>query len=103
MYVLVLAEKPKLDQSLDIKRKNSVDHKKEILSSGSENPTAQTFTFRELAAATNNFRADCLLGEGGFGRVYKGWLESTNQVGFCCSCLCIISICSPDVFVCDIL
>ncbi|KAJ8634125.1 hypothetical protein MRB53_027461 [Persea americana] len=41
---------------------------------------AQTFTFRELAAATRNFRPECLLGEGGFGRVYKGRLESTGQV-----------------------
>ncbi|XAR57120.1 Non-specific serine/threonine protein kinase [Bertholletia excelsa] len=41
---------------------------------------AQTFTFRELAAATKNFRSECLLGEGGFGRVYKGCLESTGQV-----------------------
>ncbi|GAU37746.1 hypothetical protein TSUD_382390 [Trifolium subterraneum] len=42
---------------------------------------AQTFTFRELAAATKNFRPECLLGEGGFGRVYKGRLESTGQPG----------------------
>ena len=41
---------------------------------------AQTFTFRELATATKNFRSECLLGEGGFGRVYKGRLESTGQV-----------------------
>ncbi|GLJ47530.1 hypothetical protein SUGI_1003770 [Cryptomeria japonica] len=41
---------------------------------------AQTFLFRELAAATKNFKADCLLGEGGFGRVYKGKLESTGQI-----------------------
>ncbi|RYR36383.1 hypothetical protein Ahy_A10g051354 [Arachis hypogaea] len=41
---------------------------------------AQTFTFRELAAATKNFRPECLLGEGGFGRVYKGRLENTGQV-----------------------
>lgn len=41
---------------------------------------AKTFTFRELAAATKNFRGDYLLGEGGFGRVYKGRLESSNQV-----------------------
>ncbi|KAG6763606.1 hypothetical protein POTOM_031033 [Populus tomentosa] len=47
---------------------------------GSEHIAAHTFTFRELANATKNFRADCLLGEGGFGRVYKGRLESTNQV-----------------------
>ncbi|XP_068657069.1 serine/threonine-protein kinase PBS1-like [Aristolochia californica] len=44
------------------------------------NITAQTFTFRELAAATKNFIPECLLGEGGFGRVYKGRLESTGQV-----------------------
>lgn len=41
---------------------------------------AQTFTFRQLAAATKHFRGDCLLGEGGFGRVYKGQLESINQI-----------------------
>ena len=37
---------------------------------------AQIFTFRELAIATKNFRKDCLLGEGGFGRVYKGRMEN---------------------------
>lgn len=41
---------------------------------------AQTFTFRELATATKNFKPESLLGEGGFGRVYKGLLESTGQV-----------------------
>ncbi|XP_078440504.1 protein kinase superfamily protein [Wolffia australiana] len=41
---------------------------------------AQIFAFRELAAATKNFRQECLLGEGGFGRVYKGRLESTGQI-----------------------
>ncbi|XP_015578486.1 probable serine/threonine-protein kinase PBL7 isoform X2 [Ricinus communis] len=47
---------------------------------GSDNITAQTFTFSELVTAAKNFRAECFLGEGGFGRVYKGYLESTNQV-----------------------
>ncbi|XP_073104581.1 serine/threonine-protein kinase PBL27-like isoform X2 [Elaeis guineensis] len=41
---------------------------------------AQTFTFRELAAVTKNFRPDCLVGEGGFGRVYKGRLENGQVV-----------------------
>jgi serine/threonine-protein kinase PBS1 len=41
---------------------------------------AHTFAFRELAAATMNFHPDTFLGEGGFGRVYKGRLDSTGQV-----------------------
>ncbi|KAL6988675.1 putative serine/threonine-protein kinase pbl26 [Sarracenia purpurea var. burkii] len=45
-----------------------------------EDIAAQTFTFRELAAATKNFRQECLLGEGGFGRVYKGTLQPSGQV-----------------------
>ncbi|KAI3797222.1 hypothetical protein L1987_32477 [Smallanthus sonchifolius] len=41
---------------------------------------ARSFTFRELAAATQNFRAANLIGEGGFGSVYKGRLESGKLV-----------------------
>ncbi|KAK6139135.1 hypothetical protein DH2020_027122 [Rehmannia glutinosa] len=41
---------------------------------------AQIFTFRELANATNNFRPECFLGEGGFGRVYKGMLSNGQVV-----------------------
>lgn len=67
-----------------LKSKPSADSKKEAPISIKNGPTAniaaQTFTFRELAAATKNFRPECLLGEGGFGRVYKGRLESTGQV-----------------------
>jgi hypothetical protein len=47
------------------------------------NISAQTFTFRELAAATHNFRPECFIGEGGFGPVYRGRIESTGQVRFC--------------------
>ncbi|CAL9094205.1 unnamed protein product [Musa acuminata var. zebrina] len=45
-----------------------------------DNIAAQTFTFRELASATKNFRPESLLGEGGFGRVYKGRLDKPGQV-----------------------
>lgn len=41
---------------------------------------AHAFNFRELAAATKNFRQECLLGEGGFGRVYQGKLQPSGQV-----------------------
>lgn len=52
----------------------------EISKIGKGNITAQIFTFRELCTATKNFTPDSLLGEGGFGRVYKGFIESGNQV-----------------------
>nr|XP_029123898.1 probable serine/threonine-protein kinase PBL7 isoform X2 [Elaeis guineensis] len=74
------SEKSKSNSSSDVKKQSSLDAKKEVSNNGSEHIAAQTFTFRELAAATKNFRADCLLGEGGFGRVYKGRLDSINQI-----------------------
>uniref|UniRef100_A0A0E0CYP8 non-specific serine/threonine protein kinase n=1 Tax=Oryza meridionalis TaxID=40149 RepID=A0A0E0CYP8_9ORYZ len=33
------------------------------------------FTFGELKGSTRNFRPDSLLGEGGFGSVFKGWID----------------------------
>ncbi|KAL0355651.1 UNVERIFIED_CONTAM: putative serine/threonine-protein kinase PBL2 [Sesamum radiatum] len=43
----------------------------EILSS----PYLKAFSFDELRKATANFCENSLLGEGGFGCVYKGWLD----------------------------
>ncbi|OEL34116.1 putative serine/threonine-protein kinase Cx32, chloroplastic [Dichanthelium oligosanthes] len=40
-----------------------------------EVPNLRVFTFAELRAATRNFKPDTVLGEGGFGRVYKGWVD----------------------------
>ncbi|KAK4430860.1 putative serine/threonine-protein kinase PBL7 [Sesamum alatum] len=66
-------EKLKVNPSFDLKKEACKD-------GGTGYIAAHTFTFRELATAAKNFRADCLLGEGGFGRVYKGQLDSTNQI-----------------------
>lgn len=52
----------------------------EIKKLGKGNISAQIFTFCELSTATNNFNHENLLGEGGFGRVYKGVIESTQQI-----------------------
>ncbi|XP_075503105.1 putative serine/threonine-protein kinase PBL23 [Primulina tabacum] len=50
----------------------------EIEKLGKGNISADIFTFRDLCAATHNFKPDTLIGEGGFGRVYKGHIESKN-------------------------
>ncbi|KAM2840983.1 hypothetical protein PS2_029305 [Malus domestica] len=60
-------------KELNIKEEGSNDGK-------TAGKRAQTFTFAELAASTGNFRSDCFVGEGGFGKVYKGQLEKINQV-----------------------
>lgn len=35
----------------------------------------KSFSYNELRAATRNFRPDSVLGEGGFGSVFKGWID----------------------------
>lgn len=54
---------------------------------------ARTFTYQELVDATDNFRSDCFLGEGGFGKVYKGQLTDTSEVAllFLIFGLCLMS------------
>ncbi|RYR23116.1 hypothetical protein Ahy_B03g068384 isoform B [Arachis hypogaea] len=40
-----------------------------------QSPNLKSFTLIELKAATRNFRPDSVLGEGGFGSVFKGWID----------------------------
>jgi len=40
-----------------------------------ETPNLRIYTFAELKSATKNFKPDTVLGEGGFGTVYKGWVD----------------------------
>ncbi|CAH9139594.1 unnamed protein product [Cuscuta epithymum] len=52
----------------------------DILRFGEMRVAAELFTFHELAKATDNFNPELLVGEGGFGRVYKGHIRRTNQI-----------------------
>ncbi|KAH7541935.1 hypothetical protein FEM48_Zijuj02G0020100 [Ziziphus jujuba var. spinosa] len=39
------------------------------------NTNLKSFTFNDLKNATQNFRPDSVVGEGGFGWVFKGWID----------------------------
>lgn len=47
---------------------------------GGVNKSRSSFTYEELGQATNGFSAENLLGEGGFGCVFKGFLTDGREV-----------------------
>ncbi|XP_057433398.1 probable serine/threonine-protein kinase PBL2 [Lotus japonicus] len=38
----------------------------------------KSFSFNDLKEATKNFRQENLIGEGGFGRIFKGWIDQNT-------------------------
>lgn len=43
-----------------------------------QSPNLKSFGFSDLKTATRNFRPDSVLGEGGFGSVFKGWIDENT-------------------------
>ncbi|KAK1409458.1 hypothetical protein QVD17_35984 [Tagetes erecta] len=43
-----------------------------------QSPNLKSFSFNVLKTATRNFRPDSVLGEGGFGLVFKGWIDEQS-------------------------
>ncbi|KAF6137782.1 hypothetical protein GIB67_040490 [Kingdonia uniflora] len=43
-----------------------------------QSTNVKSFGFSELKTATRNFRPDSVLGEGGFGSVFKGWIDEVT-------------------------
>ena len=64
--------------------------KKASLPGGETSKCARSFTFRDLAVATQNFREANLIGEGGFGRVYRGRIDSGQASPCFSSCFCLV-------------
>jgi len=93
LYGLFFVDKVNLDLNLNLnvsaKREDDSKHYQHSLGVknlnlkggvSTDGKAAKTFTFDELAAATGNFRSDYFVGEGGYGKVYKGYIEKINQV-----------------------
>ncbi|GMI79424.1 PBS1-Like 23 [Hibiscus trionum] len=53
---------------------------KETTKGCKSNVTAKLFKYGEICDATNNFNPRNQIGEGGFGRVYRGLIENQNKV-----------------------
>ena len=43
-----------------------------------QSSNVKRFSFADLKMATRNFRPDSVLGEGGFGSVFKGWIDENS-------------------------
>ncbi|XP_059626607.1 probable serine/threonine-protein kinase PBL9 [Cornus florida] len=43
-----------------------------------QSSNVKSFSFADLRMATRNFRPDSVLGEGGFGSVFKGWIDENS-------------------------
>ncbi|KAI7747521.1 hypothetical protein M8C21_016723 [Ambrosia artemisiifolia] len=81
----------KVEQCNDVKKDNAQVVNKTSVSNefveknkppeeGSPMNKARTFTYEQLVNATDNFKAAYFLGEGGFGKVYKGKLDDSDQI-----------------------
>ncbi|KAH7847439.1 hypothetical protein Vadar_026036 [Vaccinium darrowii] len=57
--------------------RNEADLKGQILPT----PDLRIFSLSEMKIATKNFRVDRVVGQGGFGKVYEGWLVEKNGSG----------------------
>ncbi|MED6210768.1 putative serine/threonine-protein kinase pbl3 [Stylosanthes scabra] len=69
--------KPKQDSSPPTQRSSSQNSVSNVIER-SISSSLKSFTFSELKEATKNFRRENLIGEGGFGFVYKGWIDENT-------------------------
>lgn len=81
LLVVEISENKDASTSSDQKSSNSGSVSSAILASKvdpSLSSNLKSFAFGDLKTATRNFRSDSLLGEGGFGYVFKGWIDENT-------------------------
>ncbi|CAD6262120.1 unnamed protein product [Miscanthus lutarioriparius] len=83
MFLVWIWRKRKLRgkrRNMDIQKKMMAGHLDETNTLGDENLDLPFFSFGDIVSATNNFAEDNLLGQGGFGKVYKGIVGENREV-----------------------
>ncbi|KAK9727241.1 hypothetical protein RND81_05G267700 [Saponaria officinalis] len=63
------------DVSIDCSKISSVPPTPKSEGEILQSANLKSFSFSDLRTATRNFRPDSVLGEGGFGPVFKGWID----------------------------
>lgn len=76
----VKVKKDKVQDASQSSVVNEFGEKSKTSGEGGPMNKARTFTYAQLVSATDNFKAAYFLGEGGFGKVYKGKLEDSDQI-----------------------
>jgi serine/threonine protein kinase len=84
LFYYVLQERKRKTKKLNPKDSASTSRidelTMEIVTSNLRNEAIHKFCFDELIVATDNYKSRNIVGQGGFGKVYRGKLVPTNQV-----------------------
>ncbi|KAL6844526.1 hypothetical protein ACP4OV_026199 [Aristida adscensionis] len=80
MYLVWICKLRGRRQNKDAQKKEMLGYFNASNELGDENVELPFVSFGDITTATNNFSDDNMLGQGGFGKVYKGMLDDNREV-----------------------
>ncbi|XP_021278882.1 probable serine/threonine-protein kinase PBL17 isoform X1 [Herrania umbratica] len=95
-----LSKGPEMQDSPEIKKPSIIPLTAKDVKDLRQNPgynNVDIFTYDEMRLATKQFRPDYILGEGGFGVVYKGVIDENTRPGYKSTAVAVKEL-NPDGF-----